>query len=221
MARASGSATRERIITEATRLFAVQGIRATTVAQIEGAAGLRPGSGGLHRHFATKDDLIKAVLDAQLDRAEQDVRDAQPSPPDTEELIPYLNAVGHALLDGAERHREVALIMLREAHTLPEGMLDAHTRRNFELTYHRVAEQLRATFTTSGGRDSIDFDALAFLLVAPLVYYRIIEWATGSAILELDDDRLVSTWARCFEPVLAGMSADDAATPGSGRNFRA
>lgn len=221
MPRANGVATRQRIITEATRLFAAQGIRATTVAQIEGAAGLRPGSGGLHRHFPTKNDLIQAVLDAQLDDAEQDLRDAQSMPrPRPEELNAFLDAVGHALLDGADRHREVALIMLREAHTLPDEMLDAHTRRNFALTYETVAEQLRGTF---GERvpPGVDVDALAFLLVAPLVYYRIIEWAMGSPVLGLDDDRLVSTWTSCFEPLIASVVDEGPPAPARGKNFRA
>lgn len=40
--------TKERLVTEAMRLFGEQGYKATSVAQIEKAAGLTPGSGGLY-----------------------------------------------------------------------------------------------------------------------------------------------------------------------------
>ncbi|MGH9208726.1 MAG: TetR/AcrR family transcriptional regulator, partial [Acidimicrobiales bacterium] len=40
--------TRERLVTEAMRLFGEQGYKATSVAQIEAAAGLAPGSGALY-----------------------------------------------------------------------------------------------------------------------------------------------------------------------------
>lgn len=43
--------TRQRIIAEAMRLFGGQGYATTTIAQIESATGLSPGSGGLYRHF--------------------------------------------------------------------------------------------------------------------------------------------------------------------------
>ena len=61
-------ATRDRILAEATRRFAAQGIKATTVAQIEEAVGLRKGSGA-STYFATKDDLVRGVLEAQLTRS--------------------------------------------------------------------------------------------------------------------------------------------------------
>ncbi|WP_343232121.1 helix-turn-helix domain-containing protein [Mycolicibacterium sp. CBMA 361] len=60
--------TRERLITEAMRLFCEQGYRATSVAQIEAAAGLAPGSGALYHHFKSKEALLDAGIDRQLDR---------------------------------------------------------------------------------------------------------------------------------------------------------
>ena len=50
--------TRQRIIAEAMRLFGEQGYAATTVAQVEAAAGLSPGSGSLYRHFPSKRALL-------------------------------------------------------------------------------------------------------------------------------------------------------------------
>jgi AcrR family transcriptional regulator len=68
--------TRERLVTEAMRLFGEQGYQATSVTQIEAASGLAPGSGALYHHFKSKDALLEAGIDRQLDRrrAMHDIR---------------------------------------------------------------------------------------------------------------------------------------------------
>jgi AcrR family transcriptional regulator len=68
--------TRERLVTEAMRLFSAQGYKATSVAQIEAAAGLAAGSGALYHHFKSKESLLAAGIDRQLDRrrAMHDIR---------------------------------------------------------------------------------------------------------------------------------------------------
>lgn len=68
--------TRDRLVTEAMRLFSEQGYRATSVAQIEAAAGLAAGSGALYHHFKSKESLLEAGIDRQLDRrrAMHDIR---------------------------------------------------------------------------------------------------------------------------------------------------
>ncbi|GFG72815.1 TetR/AcrR family transcriptional regulator [Mycobacterium botniense] len=70
------TSTRERLVTEAMRLFGEQGYTATSVAQIEAAAGLAPGSGALYHHFTSKEALLDAGIDRQLDRrrAMRDIR---------------------------------------------------------------------------------------------------------------------------------------------------
>lgn len=54
--------TRQRIIDAAVLLIAERGYAQTSVADLERAVGLRPGSGGLYRHFPTKDDVFSEVL---------------------------------------------------------------------------------------------------------------------------------------------------------------
>lgn len=60
--------TRERLVTEAMKLFSDKGFEATSISQIESAAGLSAGSGALYRHFKSKDALLSAGIDRQLDR---------------------------------------------------------------------------------------------------------------------------------------------------------
>jgi AcrR family transcriptional regulator len=205
--------TRQRIVETATTLFAAQGIRQTTVAQIEAEVGLRPGSGGLHRHFATKNDLIRAVLDAQVERAASHVTTAV-EPPAAEDLRSALRQLGQRVLHDADEHRDVALIMLREAHSIPRDVLDEQHRKNFALSYEAVAARLRDDYPALL-KQGIDPDALAFLMIAPLIYHRIVEWALGETILGLNDERLVDTWAETFHPILeTGAGASSPAAPG-------
>jgi AcrR family transcriptional regulator len=68
--------TRERLVIEAMRLFSTKGYEATSVSQIEAAAGLAAGSGALYHHFKSKEALLDAGIDRQLDRrrAMHDIR---------------------------------------------------------------------------------------------------------------------------------------------------
>jgi AcrR family transcriptional regulator len=58
----SSVSTRDRIIREATLLFARKGIDGTRIADIEAAVGLAVGTGSFHRHFRNKDELLTAVV---------------------------------------------------------------------------------------------------------------------------------------------------------------
>jgi AcrR family transcriptional regulator len=62
--------TRERIVSEAIRLFAAQGYRGTTVGEIEEAAGLAPRSGGLYKHFASKEEVLQAGIQRHVSEIE-------------------------------------------------------------------------------------------------------------------------------------------------------
>lgn len=200
--------TRDRIVSEATHLFAEQGIKATTVAQIEQAVGLRKGSGGVHRYFATKNDLVRAVFDAQLDSGRNSSATATQWPrPARDQVRSYLEAIGRFALTQMNESRDVALIMLRDAHNLPPGLLDEHHIKNFELTYESTAHALRDLQQTLGSDADIDSDALGFLFLSPLIYFRLIEWATNRRILDLDDDRLLAVWTALFEPLFASLAA--------------
>src|SRR5437588_620889 len=57
------SDTRSRVMDEAVRLFARKGFADTSVAEIERAAGLKPGAGGLYAHFDSKAELLKAAIE--------------------------------------------------------------------------------------------------------------------------------------------------------------
>jgi len=61
--------TRTRILDTALRLFLAKGSEGVAVTAIEEGAGLSPGSGSFYRHFRSKDDVLAAVVDREVDRA--------------------------------------------------------------------------------------------------------------------------------------------------------
>jgi AcrR family transcriptional regulator len=198
--------TRARIITEASRLFAANGIKATTVAQIEMAVGLRKGSGGVHRYFATKDDLVATVLEAQLEGGHETLVSTQQALPlpAPESVGAYLRALGHLVLSEAEKNREVALIMLRDANALGDR-LGEQQRRNDALAYGATAEAVREVQALVGDQLQIDADAYGYVLLAPLIYFKLIEWASGRRPLNIEVDALVDTWATTMEPMFRNL----------------
>ena len=67
MPKQTDGATRARVLQVARELFGRQGYKATTITQIEQAAGLSPGSGGLYRHFPSKKALLEESLKQQVE----------------------------------------------------------------------------------------------------------------------------------------------------------
>ena len=73
------TATRERILYEASRLFAAMGYHATTTREIARVVGIRQPS--LFHHFATKREIMQALLSYDLDEFSfVEVIAAQPGP---------------------------------------------------------------------------------------------------------------------------------------------
>jgi AcrR family transcriptional regulator len=199
--------TRDRIIRAAASLFASQGVKATTVAQIEAAVGLRAGSGGLHRHFRTKDALVSEVLKSQLKRGRETAEVVIPRPT-ADQIRPYLEAVAMFTLTEASAAREVALIMLREELNYPE-LIGPHSLENDEIAYGTTGMRLKAYFAQHSMDIPADFDvdAFGYLIVAPLILFRLKEWTSGQKVRGLSDERIAAMWARLCEPLLQELFA--------------
>ena len=166
-------ATRERILAEATRLFAEGGIKATTVADIEGAAGLRRGSGGVHRYFPTKHDLVCGVLEAphHTRRVFDDAREWEPPTPET--IPAFLARLGRYMLTNRDDNREGRADHVPRS-TQPPAR-DARRAQGGEPRPLPRTRQPRPPSTPAKDMQEftdLDADTLAFLVVAPLIYFR-------------------------------------------------
>jgi AcrR family transcriptional regulator len=104
--------TRERLVTEAMRLFSAKGFEATSVSQIEAAAGLATGAGALYRHFKSKDALLDAGIDRQLDRRDA-MRDIRTLFAGLGDLHAELTSLGRYLLTVIDQEIELLQIAAR------------------------------------------------------------------------------------------------------------
>ena len=109
--------TRERIFSEAVRLFSERGYHETTVGDIEAAAGLTPRAGGFYRHFPSKDDVLAEALRRLADEMIAEIR--------IEEVVKLRSAraellvIASALIRHAELNRPFRLLLQREGHKSP------------------------------------------------------------------------------------------------------
>src|ERR1700761_2624707 len=60
--------TRERLLDAAMDLFARRGYAATSIADIQQACGLSPGSGALYKHFPSKKALLQEATRRQVEQ---------------------------------------------------------------------------------------------------------------------------------------------------------
>ncbi len=68
--------TRERILDTALAQFAARGVDGVAVTDLEQGAGLSPGSGSFYRHFRSKADVLQAVVEREIERAQSRRTDA-------------------------------------------------------------------------------------------------------------------------------------------------
>lgn len=190
MAGASDSldSTRNRILAAAMRLFGEQGYVGTTVAQIEDAAGLSRGAGGLYRHFASKHELLEAgiahAIEAESDLAGMLIESATMSSLPLEERLLLIARAG---LRRLEHDRDVNRLVLRDLARFPE--LLAKVRDDEILrTFTTFALWLRSQPETESRRD-VDWDSTAAVLVASMFHYWLLRDTFGAHPTGIDEDR--------------------------------
>jgi len=188
----------EEIVDVAVRLFAEHGYKATTIAQIEAAAGLSPGSGGLYRHVPSK----RALLDAALERVLASRRTAQTAPALTAavDLPSAVTAAARATLAYVDADRDLYRLILRSGNDLPIDIAETYERL-FQPGFDEVAAWLHAL---TGGRPGFDAAAVASVALSSLFYFAVSELTYGRPPGGIDRERFVAVWV---DGLLAQLAA--------------
>lgn len=180
--------TRERIFTEAMRLFTEQGFEATTVAQISEAADI--GKGTFFTYFATKQDVFyylgEQVLQTVLERDD-------PALPAGDRLRRALGSAADWFENHEPEARQMALARLS---ALPAQSSSPNRRRAREL----LAEILREGMQAGELRSVPEDDAV--LAVASAHFVPVAIWALGPQGPPLRERMHAQ-----LEIVLAGLAA--------------
>lgn len=181
--------TKERILDAALRLFARDGVAATTVVEIERAAGLSPGSGSFYRHYKDKDEVFAAVIDREV-RLVEAARAHRPPPSSLEDEC--LHA-----LDRLDDMARLVDLLAREGAGRSE-VLDPVRTVLAEGGTAELATRIAADFEGSGGDGTshLDTEAVATVVIFALVGHHLAERFFGLPV-GVDRDR--------FAVALAGL----------------
>lgn len=168
--------TKGRLLDAALRLFAEHGFAGVTVGQIEEAAGLRPRRGSLYNHFPSKEALLAALMERQVEKAEQagaEILDLLP----LGDLRSDLLLLGRLVLKNLEAQSDLLRIMAREAGTRPDVIAQAR-ERIAGFGHGRAIRIFEALFgPRAGDRDvpaiaSVALDALVGFWMEGVIFDR-------------------------------------------------
>lgn len=181
-------------------LFGRQGYRATTIAQIEQAAGLSGGAGGLYRHFASKRALLEEGLDSQV-QAGPDLADfLQPADVGRDTSLPQrLLGVARAGLRRLQCERDLNRMLLRDLADHPDLLARV---RDSEL--RRVHAGLTTWLQAQTADESVDVPALAAVLMAAVSHYWIMTDVFDEHPLQVSEDRFLAALAEAAARAIAG-----------------
>jgi AcrR family transcriptional regulator len=181
--------TRDRMSTEAARLFAQRGYHGTSIGDLADALGIRKAS--VYSHIRGKEDLLAEIALAGA-QAFHDALDAVPADADP---VERLRLALRAHLGVVDRQLDVATVWLQEWRYLPDAPRETFVaeRRRYERRIRGLVEQ-----AVRDGALRADLDlrhaVLVFLSVANWAY----TWMTHSTDVDAEADAL---WAL----LLAGL----------------
>jgi AcrR family transcriptional regulator len=162
--------TRERILDGAWRLFVEQGFAGTTITQIEAAASLAAGSGSFYRHFRSKEDVLHAVVDREVERVDAE-RNVGPELSDTGGDVRVALAMEfQQRLRNLQRLDPLVRLVQQEREHLGgsrDYLGDLLVDRNVTVRSERFAAWMER-----GAIPKRDPEALATVLMCALVGYR-------------------------------------------------
>jgi AcrR family transcriptional regulator len=184
--------TRGRILTAAMQLFGEQGYAGTRVGQIEAAAGLSRGAGGLYRHFPSK----KAVLEAGISQAIETGTDLvglidDPSALSALPLEGRLLLVAQAALRRLEHDRDLNRLVCRDLAQFPD-LLTKVRDEEIVRTFEAFAAWLRHQPETES-RNDVDWDGVAAVLIGATFHYWFLRDTFRTHPTGIKEDRYVRT----------------------------
>lgn len=178
--------TRTRILDTALRLFVTRGSEGVAVTAIEEGAGLSPGSGSFYRHFRSKEDVLAAVVDREVDRAA--ARRVVPGGPDL--AADYL-----ASLEALDALRPLVALLVREGTRLPhlDRVREVLAEQGARLDADRLAQRM-----TAGEIPVRDAEAAASVVLCALVGHHLAASFFGGPV-GVDRDRFAAALAALVE----------------------
>jgi AcrR family transcriptional regulator len=198
--------TRERIVSEALRLFAERGYSATSVAEIEAASGLSPGAGGLYRHFRSKEEVLAAAVREHITRTSKQISATfqRASEVKDEPLVERLRLTAAIGLGKMRQEADLIRVLFRDLDKFPN--LVAEMREGIVNPLYDMISKWLSDQPEMADLDE-DWDALALALGGSIVNYWLASDALHQPPQRVDETRFIDGWAR-LALGLAGRTAE-------------
>jgi AcrR family transcriptional regulator len=196
------SAAAQRIVDEAMRLFGEKGYAATSVGDIEAAAGLTPRASGMYRHFPSKRAVLEAGIADQLDAMDELRRIEDPIDDPQIDARQWLTLMARVGLVQLGHQAPLIRLLYRDLHAFPD-LLETTKERLIRAGYRDFAGRLRAA-AKAGRLPDGDFEAAAAVAVGAVVNYGVFLSILGEPPGGVDEDRFVASWVEMVLGLLRG-----------------
>ncbi len=180
--------TKERLVIEAMRLFSEQGYQATSITQIEKAAGLVPGCGALYNHFKSKDAVLIAGIDRQLDRRRA-MHDISALFAGQGDLHTELTLLGRYLLSVLDQESELLQVIARSI-AASSRLTDAYAAL-IESLYSQLADWINVCAPNLGPGSA---KRLAVVGINALIGKRATRIVFAAPGIDTPDDEYIADW---------------------------
>lgn len=186
--------TRERILEEAMRMFGQRGYDGTGVADIEAAAGLANGSGGLYRHFRSKRALLEAGVRRQIASNRGLIsRLGERSRPE-DSLLDRLRELARVGLERLDQERDLNRLIVRDLRHFPD-LLELTAESELRPVQEALALALRLA-SRPPTHPGVDIDALAAVLTGAVAHYWLLRDVFGDHPSGVTPERYIEALAR-------------------------
>jgi AcrR family transcriptional regulator len=200
--------TRERIVSEAMKLFAQRGYRGTTVGEIEQAAGLSPRSGGVYKHFRSKEDVLAAGIERHVSEIEtmRSLIELMP----LGDLRAELTLLARWALTELGAEQDLMRVVQKDGDQFPELVAEV-SERIINPGHRQAVEVIEHVL---GGADAAgrDIAAIAAVAIGSLVAYRVEERMFGVPPGGVDAERFIEAWVDVWVAFAEAAGVDTGTT---------
>jgi AcrR family transcriptional regulator len=169
-------------------LFAQKGLDATTVGDIERAAGLSPRSGALYKYFDSKESLLAAGIQRHLDSVQSIENEIALQP--LHDMRSEFTMLGRWLFHELEHERDLTHILEREGERL--GPLRDRVRIELSDRSYRIGTDVVGRWRPDLGVD--ERKGLSAVAVGALINFKRSTWTFGTAPLALTEEQVIESW---------------------------
>ena len=184
------SSTRERILDASLDLFAEQGFSGTTISDVERRVGLAAGTGSFYRHFPSKQALLDAAVNREVELRLEESRVERAALQGTSETLPEFSVQAAQILRDLRRFDRLLRLSLHEGERVPE-----------------VRDAIGAALRSTGADAWID-DPVATVSVAALLGFHLFGMLGRDGFQAMSEQSFVAALSGLVEPPVRSVGGN-------------